>query len=95
MPSLHFATSLMAAHLLSEVGPVAGAIGWSYAATLGLALVYLGEHYAADLLAGAGLTEGVRLAAAALEPALAGPTRPRGPLGRSRRAWMRLQLGGG
>ena len=25
MPSLHFATSLMAAHLLSEVGPVAGA----------------------------------------------------------------------
>ena len=48
MPSLHFATSLMAARLLSEVGPVAGAIGWTYAGTLGLALVYLGEHYAAD-----------------------------------------------
>ena len=32
MPSLHFATSLMAAHLLSEVGPVAGALGWIYAA---------------------------------------------------------------
>ena len=31
MPSLHFATSLMAAHLLSEVGPVAGAVGWAYA----------------------------------------------------------------
>ena len=31
MPSLHFATSLMGAHLLSEVGPVAGAVGWSYA----------------------------------------------------------------
>ena len=29
MPSLHFATSLMAAHLLSEVGPVAGAVGWT------------------------------------------------------------------
>ena len=27
MPSLHFATSLMAAHLLSEVGPVAGSGG--------------------------------------------------------------------
>ena len=60
MPSLHFATSLMAAHLLSEVGPVAGAVGWTYAATLGLALVYLGEHYVADLLAGAALAETVR-----------------------------------
>ena len=33
MPSLHFATSLMGAHLLSEVGPVAGAVGWTYALT--------------------------------------------------------------
>jgi membrane-associated phospholipid phosphatase len=60
MPSLHFATSLMAAHLLGEVGPVAGAVGWSYALLLGLALVYLGEHYASDLLAGALLAETVR-----------------------------------
>jgi membrane-associated phospholipid phosphatase len=60
MPSLHFATSLMGAHLLGEVGPVAGAVGWSYALLLGLALVYLGEHYAADLLAGALLAETVR-----------------------------------
>jgi hypothetical protein len=63
MPSLHFATSLMAAHLLSEVGPVAGALGWTYASLLGLALVYLGEHYAIDLVAGAALAEGVRLGA--------------------------------
>ena len=60
MPSLHFATSLMGAHLLSEVGPVAGAVGWTYAALLGLALVYLGEHYAVDLLGGAVLAETVR-----------------------------------
>jgi membrane-associated phospholipid phosphatase len=60
MPSLHFATSLMAAHLLSEVDPVSGAVGWTYAGLLGLALVYLGEHYAADLLGGALLTETVR-----------------------------------
>jgi membrane-associated phospholipid phosphatase len=59
MPSLHFATSLMGAHLLSEVGPVAGAVGWTYAAMLGLALVYLGEHYAVDLLGGAALAETV------------------------------------
>jgi len=44
MPSLHFATSLMGAHLLSEVDPIAGAVGCGYAAVLGLALVYLGEH---------------------------------------------------
>jgi membrane-associated phospholipid phosphatase len=68
MPSLHFATSLMGAHLLSEVGPVAGAIGWTYAAALGLALVYLGEHYAADLLGGALLAELVRRRGPALGP---------------------------
>jgi PAP2 superfamily len=60
MPSLHFATSVMAAHLLDQVGPVAGALGWAYAGTLGLALVYLGEHYVADLVAGAALAELVR-----------------------------------
>jgi membrane-associated phospholipid phosphatase len=69
MPSLHFATSVNAAHVLREVGPVAGAIGWTYALTLGLALVYLGEHYVVDLLAGLVLTEGVRHAAPALTPA--------------------------
>jgi membrane-associated phospholipid phosphatase len=60
MPSLHFATSVMAALLLAETGPAAGAVGWAYAATLGFALVYLGEHYAADLIGGAALTVAVR-----------------------------------
>jgi membrane-associated phospholipid phosphatase len=68
MPSLHFATSLMAACLLAESGPVEGAVGWSYALTLGFALVYLGEHYLVDLLAGAALTMGVRRAAPAFAP---------------------------
>jgi hypothetical protein len=71
MPSLHFATSLMAAHLLAEAGPIEGAIGWTYALTLGFALVYLGEHYLVDLLAGAALTEGVRVAAPHASPATA------------------------
>ncbi len=70
MPSLHFATSLMGAHLLSEVGPVAGAVGWTYASLLGLALVYLGEHYAVDLLAGATLAEAIRAAAPRVAPAV-------------------------
>jgi hypothetical protein len=60
MPSLHFATSMMAAQLLSETGPVAGALAWGYTATLGFALVYLGEHYVVDLIAGAALTTTVR-----------------------------------
>jgi hypothetical protein len=71
MPSLHFATSVMAAQLLTETGPVAGALGWAYASTLGLALVYLGEHYAVDLLAGAALTAAVRRAGPRATPALA------------------------
>ncbi|MFL5823035.1 MAG: phosphatase PAP2 family protein [Solirubrobacteraceae bacterium] len=70
MPSLHFATSLMAAQVLSETGPVAGAVGWGYAGALGLALVYLGEHYVVDLLAGAALEESVRRAAPRATPAV-------------------------
>ncbi len=70
MPSLHFATSVMAAHLLSEVGRGPGALGWTYAGTLGVALVYLGEHYVVDLLAGLALTEVVRRGAPRVAPAL-------------------------
>jgi membrane-associated phospholipid phosphatase len=82
MPSLHFATSLMGARLLTEVGPVAGAVGWSYALLLGLALVYLGEHYAADLLGGALLAETVRRQAPRLAPAAGTFTRALGSLQR-------------
>ena len=57
MPSLHFATSVTAAHVLADTGRVAGVLGWTYAATLGLALVYLGEHYVVDLVAGLALAE--------------------------------------
>jgi membrane-associated phospholipid phosphatase len=68
MPSLHFATSLLAAILLSETGPLAGAAGWGYALTLGFALVYLGEHYAVDLAAGAALVAVVRCGEPLAEP---------------------------
>lgn len=75
MPSLHFATSVMGAHLLSEAGPVEGLVGWTYASMLGLALVYLGEHYLIDLIAGLALTEGVRRAAPRAAPAVAAVSR--------------------
>jgi hypothetical protein len=68
MPSLHFATSVTAAHVLSETGPKAGALGWTYALLLGMALVYLGEHYVIDLVAGLALAEGVRAGAPAATP---------------------------
>jgi hypothetical protein len=70
MPSLHLATSVMAAHELADVGPLPGALGWAYAVLLGFALVYLGEHYVIDLLAGLALTEGVRAARPLAAPLL-------------------------
>ncbi len=72
MPSLHFATSLQAALSLAEAGKVEGALGWTYAGTLGFALVYLGEHYVTDLLAGAALVAAVRRGEALAEPLIRG-----------------------
>jgi len=70
MPSLHFATSVTAAISLAETGRTAGAAGWAYALTLGFALVYLGEHYVTDLVAGAGLVASVRGGEHLAEPAI-------------------------
>lgn len=61
MPSLHFGTALMAAILLSDAGGrTERVLGWGYAGSLGFALVYLGEHYVTDLLAGAAVVALVR-----------------------------------
>jgi membrane-associated phospholipid phosphatase len=65
MPSDHFATAAMTALLLSELGAVPGALGALYALGLGTALVYTGEHYVTDLLAGLGLALGVQAGARA------------------------------
>jgi hypothetical protein len=70
MPSLHFGTSVMAARVLSTVGRGHAAVGWSYALTLGFGLVYLGEHYVVDLLAGLALAEGIWRLAPRAEPAV-------------------------
>jgi hypothetical protein len=69
MPSLHFGSSVMAARVLSRVGRTPGRVGWSYALTLGFGLVYLGEHYVIDLIAGFALAESVRRAAPHAAPA--------------------------
>ena len=75
MPSLHFGTSVMAARVLEGVGPAHGAIGWTYALTLGFGLIYLGEHYVVDLIAGFALAEGIVRAAPHAEPLLASAAR--------------------
>lgn len=72
MPSLHFATATMAAISLAEAGRGPGAVGWTYAATLGFALVYLGEHYVTDLAAGAALVAVVRRGEPLAEPLVEG-----------------------
>jgi membrane-associated phospholipid phosphatase len=68
MPSLHFGTSIMAARVLSQLGRGHGALGWAYALTLGFGLVYLGEHYVVDLIAGFALAEGIWRIAPRVEP---------------------------
>ena len=68
MPSLHFATSRAGGAPARRRQPVAGAAGWAYALTLGFALVYLGEHYVIDLVAGAALVALVRRGEPLAEP---------------------------
>jgi membrane-associated phospholipid phosphatase len=72
MPSLHFATSVTAAHVLTDSRAAVAPLAWMYAATLGVALVYLGEHYVVDLAAGLALAEGVRRATPAVRPVVQG-----------------------
>lgn len=53
MPSLHTALTVLAALGAARMGPVAAVVGWTYVALMVLALVYLGEHYVVDAIAGA------------------------------------------
>ena len=59
-------------------------VGWAYALTLGFALVYLGEHYVTDLLAGAGLVAAVRRGEPLAEPTVRAVNRRSAALGAHR-----------
>jgi membrane-associated phospholipid phosphatase len=61
-----------AAHVLTDSRATAAPLAWAYAATLGTALVYLGEHYVVDLAAGLALAEGVRRGTPAAAPLVRG-----------------------
>ena len=60
MPSDHVSSAAITAMGLGELGPIYGALGWSYVAAASFAIVYLGEHYVADVVVGLAIAELVR-----------------------------------
>ena len=62
MPSAHISSAAITAMGLSEVGPVYGAVGWTYVAAATFAVIYLGEHNVADVVVGLLVAEAVRRA---------------------------------
>jgi len=62
MPSDHISSAAITAMGLAEVSPLYGAIGWTYVAAASFAIVYLGEHYVADVVVGLLIAEAVRRA---------------------------------
>jgi membrane-associated phospholipid phosphatase len=60
MPSDHISSAAITAMGLGELGPVYGALGWTYVAAASFAIVYLGEHYVADVVVGLVIAEIVR-----------------------------------
>lgn len=57
MPSDHISSAAITARGLMEVSPVLGAFGWLYVGGAAFAVVYLGEHYVVDVLAGLAVAE--------------------------------------
>ena len=57
MPSDHISSAAITARALMEVNPLFGVAGWLYAAGAAAAVVYLGEHYVVDVLAGLAVAE--------------------------------------
>jgi len=84
MPSLHMAITAVVVVTAWRLGRVAGASATVYAAAMAFALVYTGEHYALDVLAGtataliavAGVGLVVRVAAATRAPSREGCGQP-------------------
>jgi membrane-associated phospholipid phosphatase len=55
MPSLHTAITVVMAFALWRVRPAQGIVAGFYSLAMGFSLIYLGEHYLIDVLAGAAL----------------------------------------
>ncbi|HEY5316822.1 MAG TPA: phosphatase PAP2 family protein [Solirubrobacteraceae bacterium] len=68
MPSDHVASAAITAMGLAEIGPVYGAVGWTYVALASFSVVYLGEHYLVDALVGLAIAEAIRRGEASAAP---------------------------
>ena len=68
MPSDHIASAAITAMALSEINVAYGALGWSYVGLASFAVVYLGEHYLIDVLAGLAVAETARNAEPLVSP---------------------------
>ena len=72
MPSDHISSAAITARALMEVNPLFGVAGWLYVAGAAFAVVYLGEHYVVDVLAGLAIAELVHHAEPLAAPVVRG-----------------------
>ncbi len=56
MPSVHFAITFLLVCVARDQGRAWRIAAWIYAISMGLALVYLGEHYVVDIIVGGAVT---------------------------------------
>jgi membrane-associated phospholipid phosphatase len=68
MPSDHVATAAITAMGLAEVGPIYGALGWTYVGVASFSVVYLGEHYLVDVLVGLAIAAAIHRAEGLVTP---------------------------
>jgi membrane-associated phospholipid phosphatase len=52
MPSIHFAITFLLVWVARDSGRMWGILAWIYSISMGLALIYLGEHYVIDIVVG-------------------------------------------
>jgi membrane-associated phospholipid phosphatase len=70
MPSLHTAITCVLTIGMWRLGRRVGVLGWAYAAAMGATLVYAGEHYVVDVIAGVALAALAWRVADRIAPAL-------------------------
>lgn len=68
MPSDHIASAAITAMALSEVSVVYGTLAWAYVVLASFSVVYLGEHYIVDVIAGFAVAEAMRLGEPLVSP---------------------------
>lgn len=56
MPSIHFAITFLLVCIARDQARAWRVLSWIYALSMGLALVYMGEHYVVDIVAGGAVT---------------------------------------